>query len=306
MAPEPQSERRLKGRQTRPQPLDVRLGVLDSEGAQELIPAHLVDATDSGLGLQLRRKLALGTQVSVVASSPLLPSSDLRICPRAVVQWCRVVAGGFFRVGLSYAAPAPAPPPAEAGPAEEDYYEVLQVNPKASAETIHRVYRLLAQHYHPDNRETGDERLFRAVLTAYQVLSDPERRTAYDLRHQDARTGRWRIFHSPESVQGIRGEQRRRFGVLRALYIKRVRDARQPDMSIPDMESLLGVPREHLEFTLWYLKERGYITRTDNIRYSVTAAGVEHTEALEESLASQNDSTRRNHLLPPGQTVSAL
>lgn len=300
MAPELHSERRRKRRTPRTQPLEVRLGFLDAEGVQQLIPAYIVDATDTGLGIQLHQSLPVGAEVSVVASSPLLPSSDLRICPRARVEWCQTMAGGLFRVGLSYRQPQAAS--TETVGAEDDYYEILQVNPKASAETIHRVYRLLAQHYHPDNRDTGDEQLFRAVLGAYKVLSDPERRAAYDLRHQAARAARWQIFSSPESVQGIRGEQRRRFGVLRALYAKRMQDGRQPDMSIPEMEGLLGVPREHLEFTLWYLKERGYITRADNIRYSITASGVEHTETLEEAMADGKAGIGRHQLPPAGQS----
>ncbi len=37
-----------------------------------------------------------------------------------------------------------------------DYYEVLELSPAAETETIHRVYRLLAARYHPDNAQTGD------------------------------------------------------------------------------------------------------------------------------------------------------
>ena len=63
-------------------------------------------------------------------------------------------------------------------PIEEpvDYYEVLQVNTSADPETIDRVYRLLAQRFHPDNQQTGDERRFRTLLEAYTVLRDPEKR----------------------------------------------------------------------------------------------------------------------------------
>ena len=56
----------------------------------------------------------------------------------------------------------------------EDYYEVLQVSPTAEPETINRVYRMLAQRYHPDNQQTGNESRFRNVLEAYTILSDPE------------------------------------------------------------------------------------------------------------------------------------
>ena len=57
-----------------------------------------------------------------------------------------------------------------------DYYEILQISPTAEPETVHRVYRLLAQRCHPDNKETGDEAQFRQLSEAYYVLSDPGRR----------------------------------------------------------------------------------------------------------------------------------
>jgi DnaJ-class molecular chaperone len=57
-----------------------------------------------------------------------------------------------------------------------DYYEVLQVNPSADLDTIHRVYRLLAQRFHPDNRESGNESRFRELSDAYKVLGTAEER----------------------------------------------------------------------------------------------------------------------------------
>ena len=48
-----------------------------------------------------------------------------------------------------------------------DYYEVLQVNSNAEQETIHRVFRLLAQRFHPDNQETGNDDRFREIHEAY-------------------------------------------------------------------------------------------------------------------------------------------
>ena len=37
-----------------------------------------------------------------------------------------------------------------------DHYEVLQISPNAEPDTVHRVYRLLAQRLHPDNAQTGN------------------------------------------------------------------------------------------------------------------------------------------------------
>jgi DnaJ-class molecular chaperone len=46
----------------------------------------------------------------------------------------------------------------------QDYYETLQISPNAEPETIHRIFRLLAQRFHPDNQETGDSVRFRPFI----------------------------------------------------------------------------------------------------------------------------------------------
>src|SRR3982750_3773778 len=82
--------------------------------------------------------------------------------------------------------------PTDAQP-QEDYYDLLQVSSTAEIETIHRVYRLLAQRFHPDNRETGNAARFRELTEAYEVLSDPERRAQYDTVHQNFWRERWKM-----------------------------------------------------------------------------------------------------------------
>ena len=54
-----------------------------------------------------------------------------------------------------------------------DYYEVLQISRNAEVETIHRVYRMMATRFHPDNPRTGNTETFLLLKRAYQVLSDP-------------------------------------------------------------------------------------------------------------------------------------
>ena len=70
-----------------------------------------------------------------------------------------------------------------------DYYEALQISPNADPDTIQRVFRLLAQRFHPDNQETGNESRFRLLHEAYVTLNDPEKRAQYDVRHQVSATG---------------------------------------------------------------------------------------------------------------------
>ncbi|MDQ3823291.1 MAG: DnaJ domain-containing protein, partial [Actinomycetota bacterium] len=63
-----------------------------------------------------------------------------------------------------------------------DLYEALGVSKTASQEEIKKAYRKLVRQYHPD-RNPGDasaEERFKEIQTAYDVLSDPEKRKQYD------------------------------------------------------------------------------------------------------------------------------
>ena len=62
-----------------------------------------------------------------------------------------------------------------------DYYGILQVHPRAEREVIDAAYRRLAAKYHPDVSQVSDasERM-KQINTAYEVLSDPVKRAAYD------------------------------------------------------------------------------------------------------------------------------
>lgn len=60
----------------------------------------------------------------------------------------------------------------------KDYYQILGVSRDASPEEIKKAYYKLAQKYHPD--KGGDEKKFKEINEAYQVLSDKEKRAQYD------------------------------------------------------------------------------------------------------------------------------
>lgn len=60
----------------------------------------------------------------------------------------------------------------------ENYYEILGVSKNASSAEIKRAYRKLAHEHHPD--KGGEHERFKKVNEAYQILSDPQKRTAYD------------------------------------------------------------------------------------------------------------------------------
>jgi curved DNA-binding protein len=164
-----------------------------------------------------------------------------------------------------------------------DYYEVLQVSDGAEPETVNRVYRLLAQRYHPDNRESGNESRFREITEAYHILSTPEKRAQYDATYQQRRKDRWRLVSAGvQSDNDFEMEQVARLTVLEALYTKRRVEPQNPGIYLLELEKMLGRPREHLEFTIWFLNQKKLIN-TDDARMYLTADGAEY---LEESYRS--------------------
>ena len=70
----------------------------------------------------------------------------------------------------------------------KNYYEILQVNEKASKEVVSKVYKMLAKKYHPDanpdNKEETAEK-FKEISEAYEILSNDEKRTEYDKELED-------------------------------------------------------------------------------------------------------------------------
>ena len=160
-----------------------------------------------------------------------------------------------------------------------DYYEILQISPTAEPETVHKVYRLLAQRCHPDNKETGNEGQFRQLSEAYHVLSDPERRAQYDIGHVALRQARWRLVaNGTQAASDFEVEQLIRLTVLEVLYTRRRTEPGSAGISIWDLEQLIGRAREQLEFTVWYLAAKKYVTRSDGAELVITAEGVEFLE----------------------------
>jgi curved DNA-binding protein CbpA len=166
-----------------------------------------------------------------------------------------------------------------------DYYEFLQISPNADMDTIHRVYRFLATRLHPDN-PTGDQEKFQLLQMAYDILSDRSRRAEYDMK---------RKLHAPQPLSetvdfmdSLEGELNRRLAVLAVLYQRRRTNAMKPEVSLADIEERMGFPRDYLDFTLWYVQKKGYVTKTDGAQYTLTADGVDFVEQHRVGMPSLN------------------
>jgi len=115
---------------------------------------------------------------------------------------------------------------------------------------------------------------------AYQTLSDPVLRAEYDASRPRWQTETLPIFWQKSFVDGIEGETNRRLGVLSLLYQRRRINESKPGISVMELERRMAFPREYLNFTLWYLRSKGYVAiMEDDSDYAVTSAGVDFVES---------------------------
>jgi len=279
------SERRQKNRTHRIPPVEVRLRPLDESGSGWL-SAVVVDSAETGLGVQSRVRLDIGTHLLIEPSQEMIDAIG-KTPSRGRVAWCRRTNSGLYRFGISYPGEEDGkqgPPPAGQAAAQQtgvDYYELLQVHPKATVDMVNRAYRILAQVYHPDNAATGDAEKFRQLTLAHRTLADETARAAYDVARNANVQSLWSVFKHSAPQTGLAAERRKRHGILAALFQKRAAEPHSPSMSIFDLEDVLSVNREQVEFTLWYLRERTLVIRSDNNRFQITAEGVDALENLE-------------------------
>ncbi len=160
----------------------------------------------------------------------------------------------------------------------------MQISPNAEPDTIHRVFKFLAARFHPDNPDTGDAAKFSQLKEAYDVLSNPAERAEYDATHAKETPETVPMSSSMDFMDNLEGELNRRLAVLAVLYIRRRAYPNTPEVSLAAIEGSLGFPRDYLEFTLWYLLKKGYISRADNSALTLTAEGVDFVETQRVSL----------------------
>ena len=159
-----------------------------------------------------------------------------------------------------------------------DYYEDLQISSNADSETIERVFRLLAKRYHPDNKDTGNAEAFNQISTAYKVLADAEKRASYDARYNALKSKKWKTLEATTSSRSFENDEHLRKRILSILYIERRNDASGSGLGLWRIEQLTSQPEKVLEFHVWYMREKGWIQRTDTGGYAITATGVDAVE----------------------------
>jgi hypothetical protein len=292
------AERRRDARRKRDARV-VRLQMNDRMGNPKWVTADLLDVSEGGIAISVLTPLVAGAKVMVRGK---FGDDQNEMASSATVRWCTEKINGSLQAGLEFN-DREATPNEEASaiqektPDELDCYEVMQLSPNADADTVQRVYRILAQRYHPDSIETGNKEIFLKLCEAHRILSDPQLRAQYDARYRETKQIHWKIFDREEAAKGPEAEQRKRQGILELLYAKTAQDPERASMTIFDFEQYLGVPREHLEFAMWYLKGKGFVKRGDNGRFVLTIAGSDQVESY-----GKSSETRNFKLLEPGSS----
>jgi hypothetical protein len=153
-------------------------------------------------------------------------------------------------------------------------YKLLQVNPQAEQSLIRHAYRYLANIYHPSNELTGDPDMFRKITDAWQLLSDDERRAAYDATLDENET------YGPYEASGILKEnyinwpeQELRLATLQVLYAARKNDT--GGLSSVMIGECLQANVVHVEPTLLWLLDKAFI-ETGESKFLVTDAGIQY------------------------------
>ncbi|HEY4032242.1 MAG TPA: J domain-containing protein [Caulobacteraceae bacterium] len=185
-----------------------------------------------------------------------------------------------------------------------NYYEILNLDPSATAEAIDREFRHLARQYHPDNQATGDRVRFDAVMQAHDVLKDPGLRAQY---HED------NTVFLPPLGQPFQGERRRgprgrratdaadeffqeigldrdtsiQNNILVLLYFRRRQSPREPGIGDAELERLSGCPPEHLEFHIWYLKHKKWVATGEDGLLAITIDGVDRASCIYQESAAK-------------------
>jgi len=261
----------------------------DAGDQKKSVQSGGINVSEGGLRVAAPVPIPIGTTVFIQAPElDLMGNAEVRYCQRE---------DAVFMIGMQFSESTARTLRLPNTPLI-DYYEILQISPRAENETIHRVFRIMASRFHPDNQVTGNRELFRRITQAYEVLSNPQKRAEYDAVYRLRSSEPMGIFEMHDFVDDLDGEKNRRLGTLCLLYNKRRNCPDHPSLSLLDLERRMSLPREYLMFTTWFLKEEGLLKTDDTSSYFITSTGIKYVESqIQASPLVQN-------LLAPGHSAT--
>ncbi len=183
-----------------------------------------------------------------------------------------------------------------------DYYELLEVSPNASIETIEKMFRFQAKKYHPDAGPSADVEKFKLLVDACHALVNPAVRASYDVEYRQHKEQLTKLVKESNEIGNDSADRRR---LLSLFYTQRRRDRKTPGIGGATLEHLMQLPPDILEFHLWYFRDKGWIMREESGLLSITALGVDRIESmLEQAEAQQNKRIEKTQFVLPGPAAS--
>jgi DnaJ domain len=165
--------------------------------------------------------------------------------------------------------------PAKLAAKTQDHYALLGIDPHSVAETMYRAYATLAHKYHPENPLTGNAEMFESLNLAYEVLSDPLRRRAFDELQGIGQEEGGPRFSGIAFFNGLQREEVLRSAILCLLYDRRRTRPSAPGVSMRAIEIMVDATAVELSLALWYLKQRGLAASDDKSSLHITVDGMD-------------------------------
>jgi len=160
----------------------------------------------------------------------------------------------------------------------QDHYDVLGIDPRADSETLQSAYADLAHKYHPNNPDTGDQEAFDAVNAAYEVLSDPAQRFAFDNLKGIGEDAICPQFSGTVFFESLGSDAGLRVALLCILYERRKKKPLKPGLAMRYVEAMLNAELDELFFVLWYAKQRGWVSSDDKSNLLITVQGMDYLD----------------------------
>ncbi len=161
----------------------------------------------------------------------------------------------------------------------QDHYSIFGVEPKASTDEIYAAYSKQIELYHPERGREPNKEKFEAANLAWEVLSDPEGRKAFDGvrgggHEDDAEVS----FTGMSFFANMRFDIDRRNTILVVLYDHKRQKPRTPAITRRQLDMLIQMTEEDVQLAVWYLKDRGLMVVDDRSKMQITAAGMDYLQ----------------------------
>lgn len=160
----------------------------------------------------------------------------------------------------------------------QDHYTILGVDPKANSEAIQAAYAKLAQKYHKDTPQTGNQEKFESVNLAYEVLCDATLRAEFDKIKGIDQDDDNPQFSGAAFFENLSRQNGLRMALLSILYERRQLKPYRPSLSMRHLDRMLNLTNDELNFALWYLKQRALVQSDDKSNLQITVQGMDFLE----------------------------